>query len=299
MSNNLYDEIVICINIQNTPNKNIKKKNKKTKKEDHKKTENNKKVAKNATSKNNKDKQSKSKKGLKIFIIIFLIIITMFIIMNINICQIKNVELIGNESLTKEQIEGIVNFEQYNNLFALNTLKVKDDLEKNAYIEDVKVSRIFPNTVKLTIKERTPRFMLQVADSYVYINSQGYMLEVSVEKLNVPIILGFKTDLSNVEAGNRLEVDDLKELQTIIKIVQTAKSNEIADMITKIDVSNNRNYTLILEGEQKTVYLGDCSDLNTKMLYLNGILNQTKNLAGEIFLNMDLNTDDAYFREKT
>ncbi|MCX4303273.1 MAG: FtsQ-type POTRA domain-containing protein [Clostridia bacterium] len=299
MSNNLDDEIVIGINRPKTPNKNSKKKNKKTKKEDHKKTENNKKVAKNATSKNNKDKQSKSKKGLKIFIIIFLIIITMFIIMNINICQIKNVELIGNESLTKEQIEGIVNFEQYNNLFALNTLKVKDDLEKNAYIEDVKVSRIFPNTVKLTIKERTPRFMLQVADSYVYINSQGYMLEVSVEKLNVPIILGFKTDLSNVEAGNRLEVDDLKELQTIIKIVQTAKSNEIADMITKIDVSNNRNYTLILEGEQKTVYLGDCSDLNTKMLYLNGILNQTKNLAGEIFLNMDLNTDDAYFREKT
>ena len=212
MSNNLDDEIVIGINRPKTPNKNSKKKNKKTKKEDHKKTENNKKVAKNATSKNNKDKQSKSKKGLKIFIIIFLIIITMFIIMNINICQIKNVELIGNESLTKEQIEGIVNFEQYNNLFALNTLKVKDDLEKNAYIEDVKVSRIFPNTVKLTIKERTPRFMLQVADSYVYINSQGYMLEVSVEKLNVPIILGFKTDLSNVEAGNRLEVDDLKEL---------------------------------------------------------------------------------------
>lgn len=296
MSNNLDDEIVIGINRPKTPNKNSKKK---TKKEVHKKTENNKKVAKNATSKNNKDKQSKSKKGLKIFIIILIFIIIMFIIMNINICQIRNVELIGNESITKEQIEEIVNFEQYNNLFALNTLKVKDDLEENAYIEDVKVSRIFPNTVKLTIKERTPRFMLQVADSYVYINSQGYMLEVSVEKLNVPIILGFKTDLSNVEAGNRLEVDDLKELQTIIKIFQTAKSNEIADMITKIDVSNNRNYTLILENEQKTVYLGDCSDLNTKMLYLNGILNQTKNLAGEIFLNMDLNTDDAYFREKT
>ena len=30
-----------------------------------------------------------------------------------------------------------------------------------------------------------------------------------------------------------------------------------------------------------------------------GILSQTKNLAGEIFLNMDLNTEDAYFREQT
>lgn len=298
MSNNLDDEIVIGINRPKTPNKKNKKKNKK---EEYRKSENNKKVAKNATSKNKnkKDKQPKSKKGLAILIVVLLFIVAMFVIMNIDICQIKNIELVGNESLSKEQIEEIVNFNQYHNLFALNSLKIKDDLKENAYVEDVKVSRIFPNTVKLTIKERTPRFMLQVADSYVYINSQGYMLEVSVTKLDVPIILGFKTDLSNAKAGNRLEVDDLKELETIIKIVQTAKSNEIADAITKIDVSNDRNYTLILEGEQKTVYLGDGSDLNTKMLYLSGILNQTKDLVGEIFLNMDLNTDDAYFREQT
>lgn len=298
MSNNLDDEIVIGINRPKTPNKKNKKKNKK---EEYRKSENNKKVAKNATSKNKnkKDKQPKSKKGLAILIVVLLFIVAMFVIMNIDICQIKNIELVGNESLSKEQIEEIVNFNQYHNLFALNSLKIKDDLKENAYVEDVKVSRIFPNTVKLTIKERTPRFMLQVADSYVYINSQGYMLEVSVTKLDVPIILGFKTDLSNAKAGNRLEVDDLKELETIIKIVQTAKSNEIANAITKIDVSNDRNYTLILEGEQKTVYLGDGSDLNTKMLYLSGILNQTKDLVGEIFLNMDLNTDDAYFREQT
>lgn len=298
MSNNLDDEIVIGINRPKTPNKKNKKKNKK---EEYRKSENNKKVAKNATSKNKnkKDKQPKSKKGLAILIVVLLFIVAIFVIMNIDICQIKNIELVGNESLSKEQIEEIVNFNQYHNLFALNSLKIKDDLKENAYVEDVKVSRIFPNTVKLTIKERTPRFMLQVADSYVYINSQGYMLEVSVTKLDVPIILGFKTDLSNAKAGNRLEVDDLKELETIIKIVQTAKSNEIANAITKIDVSNDRNYTLILEGEQKTVYLGDGSDLNTKMLYLSGILNQTKDLVGEIFLNMDLNTDDAYFREQT
>jgi hypothetical protein len=88
-------------------------------------------------------------------------------------------------------------------------------------------------------------------------------------------------------------------MQTIIKIVETANINDIGSYITKIDVSNTKNYTLILEGEQKTVYLGDCSDLNTRMLYLSGILSQTKNLAGEIFLNMDLNTEDAYFREQT
>lgn len=88
-------------------------------------------------------------------------------------------------------------------------------------------------------------------------------------------------------------------MQTIIKIIETANINEVGEYITKVDISDEKNYTLVLESEQKTVYLGDGSDLNTRMLYLNGILKSTKNTAGEIFLNMDLNTEDAYFREKT
>ena len=296
MDNNLDDEIVIGINRPQTPKKGNSKKKKNTKKE-----KNTKKVAKKATSikKNKKDKPKKSKKGLIIFVSIIAIIVLVIILMNINICKIKNIELIDNTNVSKEQIEELVNLEQYNNLFSLNVVKIKEDIKKNAYVEDVKVSRKFPNTVKITLTERIPKYMLQVADSYIYINNQGYMLDISVEKINVPIIVGFKTDLSNVQAGNRLDVEDLKQMETIIKIVETANLNEIGSLITKIDVSNDKNYTLVLESEQKTVYLGDCSNLNTRMLYLSGILSQTRNLAGEIFLDMDLNTEDAYFREQT
>lgn len=302
MSNDLDDEIIIGINRPKSPKNNPKKKYKKNgSKLAGSKKGSNKKVAKKATSnkKNKIDKPKKSRKGLIFFLIFVAIIAIIVVLMNLNICKISNIELIDNERVTKEQIEELANFNQYNNLFSINTIKVQDDIKKNAYIEDVKVSRKFPNTAKITVKERVPKYMLQVADSYVYINNQGYMLEVSVEKLDIPIIVGFKTDLSNAKAGNRLEVEDLKKMETIIKIVETARANDIVDSITKIDVSNDKNYTLILESEQKTVYLGDCSDLNTRMLYLSGILSQTKNIAGEIFLNMDLNTDDAYFREQT
>ena len=61
-------------------------------------------------------------------------------------------------------------------------------------------------------------------------------------------------------------------METIIKIVETANINEVGQYITKIDVSDEDNYTLILEREQKTVYLGDGSDLNTRMLYLYRII---------------------------
>lgn len=298
------DEIIIGINKAQTPKKKSKKsKNKKQSKQIVKKDSiKEKKVARIATSTKHKNKDKPAKKTSKafiIFLLIWVLALVVFVLMNLNICKIQKVELVNSSRVTEDIVKELANFDQYNNLFSLNTMKAEEDIKKNAYVEDVKVSRKFPNTVKVTLKERVPRFMLQVADSYVYINNQGYMVDVTVDKLDVPIILGFKTDLSNAKPGDRLILDDLKQMETIIRIVETANMNEIGAYITKIDVSNDKNYALILESEQKTVYLGDCSDLNTRMLYLSGILTQTRGLAGEIFLNMDLNTDDAYFREQT
>ena len=307
MSND--DEIIIGLNRDSTPKKNKKhrrkkKRDKRREQELQKAQMKERQVANDATSRKTKDKPNrkpkKSSKFFKMFLTTWVLALVFFVLMNLDICKIQNIELVNAGVVTLEQVKELADFEQYNNLFSLNTIKIEEDIKKNAYVEDVKVSRKFPNTVKITIKERTPRYMLQVADSYVYINNQGYMLDISVNRIEgIPIILGFKTDLSNAQPGNRLDLEDLKQMDQIIKIVETANINDIGSYITKIDVSDDRNYILVLEGERKTVYLGDCSNLNTRMLYLCGILTQTKNLAGEIFLNMDLNTEDAYFREQT
>ena len=54
---------------------------------------------------------------------------------------------------------------------------------------------------------------------------------------------------------------------------------------------------MYFDSEQKIAYLGDCSDLETRMLYLAAILEKEKGNPGEIFVNINLNTDDAFFRE--
>ena len=143
--------------------------------------------------------------------------------------------------------------------------------------------------------------MLQFADSYVYINNQGYMLEISNEKLPVPVLVGFTTDLSNIKTGNRVDVDDLKKLNTVIKIYDSAELNELSELITKIDISNSKDYSIELESKGKVVYLGECSDysdLKTRMLYLKSILEKSEGKSGEIFLDVDLNSEKIRFKEK-
>jgi len=303
------DEIVI--GIEHPENEMPKKKKKKaTKKVASKKANNEDKTNKSKKrkeSKENKERKKmkerktqkvKSKKPLIIIIIVLLPIGIFAFLLFSSFFKIKNIELKNNSRVTLEEIENLGNFNSYRNIFWVHGFKVSKDLQQNAYIENVKIHRKLPNTLVIDIKERIPKFMLQIADSYVYINSQGYLLKVSTENIGLPIILGFKTDLSNVELGKRLDVEDLKRMDTIIKIVENATAHDIDNLITKIDISEERNYTLILETDGKTVYLGDATNLNTRMIYLSGILSREKGVPGEIFLNMNLNTEDAFFREK-
>ena len=286
------DEIIIGIK---HPDKKMPKNSKKkaTKKVASKKSKN-----KDKKSKPKKKQENKSKKPLIIILIILLLICGLVFLMSSKLFEIKNIEIKNNSRVSKEEVEEFCEFDKYRNIFWVTKLGISKDLEKNAYVENIKIHKKLPNTLIIDINERVPKFMLQIADSYVYINNQGYLLEVSTENIGLPIILGFKTDLSNVEVGNRLNVEDLKRMDTIIKIVETASVHNIDSLITKIDISDDRNYTLILEGEGKTVYLGDATDLNTRMIYLSGILSREKGISGEIFLDMNLNTEDAYFREK-
>lgn len=286
------DEIVIGINHpENEMPKNKKKKA--TKKVASKKSK-----KKDKNNKPKKKQEVKSKKPLIIIFIILLLLAGLVFLMFSKIFEIKNIEIKNNSHVTKENVEEICEFDKYRNIFWVTRIGIFKDLEKNAYVENIKIHKRLPNTLIIDINERVPKFMLQIADSYVYINNQGYLLEVSTENIGLPIILGFKTDLSNAEAGKRLDVEDLKRMDTIIRIMETAAVHNIDSLITKIDISNDKNYTIILETEGKTVYLGEATDLNTRMIYLSGILNREKGVSGEIFLDMNLNTEDAYFREK-
>lgn len=274
------DEIIVGINRKNNSN------NKKTKGNKSKKTQN---------KKDNKKKRTMTKGAKALFSVIGTIIL-LVLLFSSPLFNIKNIEVEGNSKVSDEKMISISSIQFHTNIFSMKKRDAIEKIKTNPYIEDVKIAIKLPSTVKIEVIEREPRYMLQFADSYVYINNQGYMLEISNEALEVPILIGFTTDLSNIKAGNRINVEDLEKMNMVIKIFETVKSNDMGHLVSKIDISNDKNYTIILESEGKKVYLGDCSDLNTRILYLKAILEKSAGRSGEIFLNVDLNTQDVYFR---
>lgn len=269
------------------------------------------------TNKNNKKKQDEMKKEfakkqrkrdkrlkrIKCFLKLILLIGVISGIIAFATCSpifnIQNIEVTNNKQLSPETIISLSELSVGQNIFKFWKNDVENKIKSNAYIESVELKRVFPNKLQINIQEREPKFSVPVLGEYAYINTQGYILEITQNQLNLPIITGISTKEEEIKPGNRLNNKDLTELEIILKIISAMKENQLDKEVTSIDISNKNDYIIYMQNEKKKIHLGDGSNLSNKMLYVIAIINEEKGKEGEIFANGDLNQKfKVYFREK-
>lgn len=216
------------------------------------------------------------------------------------IFNITNIEVVGNAKISSDTIISLSGLNINQNIFNFRTSDVVENIKQNAYIDKVEIDRNLPDELKITVTEREPTYMFTFGNAYVYINNQGYLLEITSEKGNFPMITGYQTPEEQIIEGNRLCTDDLQRLEDVLRIMEAARSVDggVDKLITQIDISDKSNYILTLEKEKKQVYLGDASNLGTKMLWINKLLEEEKDNEGIIFINVDLINSEPYFRRK-
>lgn len=298
-NNELFDfdkEIVIGMpRISDDKEKN--KKNKKTSVNTNKNKQN----AKKKLTKQQQIAIKKKKAILKIVKVLTLIIVIIGVSIYVALSplfNIKEINVTGNSKLSKEEIISLSELKTDDNTFKVSKKNIKNKVKANAYIENVKIRRKLPDKVEIIVVERVATYMIPFANSYIYINNQGYMLEITSQKAEMPAIVGISTPEEELHEGQRLISEDLVKLGEVLQIMESANANELVDLITKIDISNRQDYILTLEKEKKAIHLGDVSNLSTKMAYVKKILNDEKGVEGEILVNTDLTNKGAVFREK-
>jgi len=309
---NFEDEIIIGLNL--VDDKNIKvtdkkkraQKGKKQAKQDQKvKKQKIKKSEKNLSPKQYAQQEEirkrKQKKVAKLFKLLILFAIFIGIILFAMLSPVFNVSEIlvqNNQNVPSDTIVSLSRIQKGENIFRFSKSDALKYIKENPYVENVKISRVIPNKIQIEVEEREASFQLEFANSYIYMNNQGYLLEIATEKKDLPILIGYQTKEEDLTAGNRICTEDLERLDDVLKIIKAAKSYQLFGKITKINIEDKNNYKLILEEEQKTVHLGTATQLDTKMPNIQMVLEKEAGVPGEYFLNIDLNKRDPYFREK-
>ena len=279
---NIDDEIIIGYNTnitKDTPQKNSKKNNKNKKKNSGKNT------------KNNQKKKNRLQKFKKIMIAICKILLIIGILVGIFaflfISPVFNVTEIKVENANRISENTYISLSEIQigeNIFKINSSRIRSLIKHESYVEEIEVKKSFPGTVIITVTERTPEYIIEKEGKYIYIDKNGYALENNVEPLKLPILKGTITDFGTLTMGERLYEEDLSKFNDLIKIMDGLKNNNISEKITSIDISNDKNYILEFNEQKKSVYLGDISNLSTKMLWIKYFMEQSKEGSGIVHL---------------
>ena len=304
------NEIIIGVTKNKAPKKQLKKEldNEKQVKEVKKEK---KETKKSVSKRNNKNKEQKTKnKGnlnkkkrkirniIKYIILIVLFVSVILCAMFSPLFNVKTIEVIGNEKITKNEIISLSQIQLEENTFKLSKDKIINQIKENAYINEVFITRKLPSNITITVEERKAAYLLEYATGYIYLDKQGYMLEINSAKLDLPILQGASTETSEFMVGNRLCVEDLEKLSTLTRVMELAQLNGLANIISRIDIENKQNIKLLFESKDKIAYLGDSTNLIEKISWVKKIIEDNEGKPGEIFVNMDLNKENPIFRER-
>lgn len=308
---NADNEIIIGVTTKPTESQTEKKKttraNAKNKNASRKNTQYQKKQKKNKNGSNHKkiSKEQEIKKItrkrfiLSLSLLIVVILAGLIYFLTTPMFNITDIEVTGNEKNSAETYISLTQIQLGStNIFAVTKGNITKNIKENAYVESVEVKRKLPNILQINITEREVAYQAKYNDQFLYIDKQGYILEMNEEKKGIIKIDGLSTVREAINVGQRLNNEDLQKLDTVLKIVNYCSYNSIENTIQTIDVADVSNYTIYFSKYRQVAYLGDASNLSERILWLKTILEKEKGNEGEIFISGNINENKVYFKAK-
>lgn len=144
----------------------------------------------------NKKRVKVKKKKISIKkLLILLLVLVIISLLGYYICSLKisNIYITNNNIITDKEVIDISNLSTYPSFVLTNSNSIKKELEKNAYIEKVKVKKKFFGKIYISIYEYNP--LCIEMNSKKLVLSSGNIIDNDKNILNLPYLVG---DISSI-----------------------------------------------------------------------------------------------------
>ncbi len=249
-----------------------------------------------------KEIEQKRRKRRKTIILVIVLLIAIISISTYlftsDTFKIQEINIQGYVEISQEQILNDSGLNIGDNIFIIPGIVTKVKLKKHGYAEDAKIIKEYPNAITIKIKEREREYqILTESGEYIYIDEQGYLLEHSINKLDLITITGMEVKIEDLEDNKRLNQKDLEKMENVLQIREETKKIGIYDQIEQIDT--NEEYKIHLNQDSIIINLGNATNLSNRMDYVKALLKKEEGHAGTIYVNGNINENfTPYFKEK-
>lgn len=158
----------------------------------------------------------------------------------------------GNENLSFDDVYRASGVPGYVNVIQLSPDEIQDRLSKDLRIEHVSVTREFPATIHVDLKERKAAAVITTMYGFAYVDAGGTVIDMQpqIKGVAVPIMTGKKMD--TLLLGDTITDGSLYAALVYMRNI----SPELRDTIAEINVGNPENI-IVYTTDSVPIHLGE------------------------------------------
>ena len=243
-------------------------------------------------------KKRRKKKFIRQFTLFLVLLFSLLVILLFKLpyFDIKTVAVENTKHISKEDVLRLADIPIGGNIFYLNTGKIIEKLKNNTYINNVTISRKFPDTIIIQVEERKAEYYSVLNEESFVIDNNGIVLEKVSDTKGKKLTLLVDSGLKELQIGKVIPDHDSRKLQAIRDIATLIDSNKSGIALTKLDISDMLNITIY--SNDMAILIGTYDNVESKLNKGIAILSHEdyKNVKG--YIDVRFNGVPSIFIEK-
>lgn len=223
-----------------------------------------------------KKRKERMKRRLTVFLFLLVCVGIIVAVLKAPIFNVKTAYCVGQQQMTEEEILEIAQVETGKNIFSTNVRAVKKRLADNPEIAESNVRRIFPNKIKIWVKEAEAVAFAEQAEKLLMIDSDGKIIRVlsAEETKETPAAARIEgVEIVSEIPGERLNAENDMRAGELFRCIEILSE---LDMMKKINYINFEDLSDIHIDYESRLYmlLGSYENLEYKLRFSKKVIDE-------------------------
>lgn len=204
--------------------------------------------------------------------------------------ELAGVDIEGNSTYSKEYIREKSGIETGKKIFDIDRARVKENLEKEVYVERVRVVYVLPNRIFIDIIEREEKYQVFASGQYIIIDKNGIVLRTSTDKTALLTIESYTDIIYNV--GDEIQFAGIENNGKIFDTIEYLNNEYGSDAIKSYTVDLKNSFLFETQyGTQVRIDLSE--DVRYQIVFAMKIINERLNNNLTVTGLIDLTKGDS------
>lgn len=218
--------------------------------------------------------------------LVIVLLVALFFLINSSLFNVSQITVEGNIKVSHEEIIKLSGIDANTNIFHIDEVQAKQNIEQNGYLVVENIKRVFPSEVKIKVRERIAVAQIGTVNGYYVIDKEGIALNL------IPVKEDGLVTVSNLQIAEpsyaqKIVGETQEKTDGMFYMLEAIELYKLQGKVTGIDLSNPQKIMLTYQGDIK-VQIGSGLTAKDRLKYLEATVNGVKDkLKDGSVINME------------